>query len=154
MIIRHGTMDDMAECLVMAENFYQVAGYKSVIPFCAETTAKYFKMALDGFGCMSVAEKEGKLVGFIVGLVSPSLVNENYLVGTELAWWMEPEHRKGSAGIRLLRHIEKSAKEIGCILWSMMCLEEQAPEKIEKMYLSEGYKKTERTFTKILQEKT
>lgn len=147
MIIRRANENDIEKLLVLSESFYQVAGYKDIIPFCKESSREYVLISLD-MGLISVAEHKGEVVGFVLGLAIPFIMNKEYLVGTELAWWMEPEHRKGSAGIKLLAHIEKSAKEMGCRMWSMMSLEGLEPEKIEKLYLSRGYKKTENTFTK------
>lgn len=148
MIVRHGKAEDIPRCLEMSENFYKVAGYDSVIPFCAESSEVYFEAAME-MGLFSVAEKGG-LVGFILGLSIPFLMNKSYLVGTELAWWVEPEYRSTNIGVKLLEHIEKSAEEAGCVMWSMMCLESQAPEKMEELYLKLGYEPRERTFTKVL----
>lgn len=147
-LIRSGTEEDIDQCLTLAENFYEVAGYSDSIPFCEESSREYFQISLD-MGLFSVAD-EGEIVGFILGIAVPFVMNKNYLVGTELAWWVEPEYRKGSTGIKLLSHIENCAKELGCKMWSMMCLEDQDPEKIEKIYLSRGYRKTERSYTRNL----
>ena len=153
MIIRDGAIEDIDECLVMSRKFYELTGYEKVIPFCEKTTRKYFNMGIGEMGSLFVAEEEGKLVGFIIGLFVPSMTNENYLVGTEFAWWVEPEYRKGTTGVKLLKHIEESAKKIGCVLWSMMCLEGYSPDRLEKLYLGMDYKAAERTFTKVLQER-
>ena len=148
MIIRHGEEKDIKQCLILAENFYEVAGYKDAIPFCADSSEEYMNISL-GMGLLSVAEDNSNIVGFILGLAVPHIMNKKYLVGTELAWYIDPAYRKGSAGIKLLKHIETSAKEMGCKMWSMMCLESQNPEQIEKIYLSLGYKKTERSYTRV-----
>lgn len=100
-------------------------------------------------GLCSVAESD-QVIGFVLGLAFPSILNKGYLMGAELAWWVEPAHRKSSAGIRLLRHIEKSARDLGIKAWSMMLLESLEPEKVEKIYLSIGYEPAERTFIKYL----
>lgn len=148
MIIRLGAEKDIERILILSENFYEVAGCKEIIPFCADSSEEYIIISID-MGLLSVAEDHGLVVGFVLGIAVPFLMNKDYLVGTEIAWWMEPEYRKGSAGIKLLSHIEKSAKEAGCVMWSMMSLEESEPEKMERIYLSRGYKKTENTFTRV-----
>jgi len=148
MIIRKAEEKDIDDCVVMAENFYNVSGYKEHVEFCKETVEGYIKMSLD-MGLLSVADNGKGLVGFIGGLSMPCIMNKSFLTGSELAWWVEPEYRKGSVGLKLLDHIENSAKEMGCKMWSMMSLEQSRPDKMEKIYLSKGYKKTENTFTRV-----
>ena len=119
------------------------------IPFDADSTVDYFALGLQ-CGLFSVAEKDGNVVGFIIGISAPCMVNRNYKIGAELAWWVDPQYRHGGDAIRLVKHIEQKAKEAGCALWSMMCLEAIEPDKVEKMYLHLGYEKGERTFTRRL----
>ncbi|MES2367709.1 MAG: GNAT family N-acetyltransferase [Pseudomonadota bacterium] len=149
MTVRAGTAQDFLSCIPMAERFWSVAGYAGDIPFDADSTVDYFAMGLKA-GLFAVAEKSGEVIGFVIGVTTPSMVNRDCLIGAELAWWMEPEHRNSMDAIRLLKHIELMAKEAGCKLWSMMCLEALEPEKVEKMYLKMGYEKSERTFTRRL----
>lgn len=145
MIIRQAQASDKERVLEMAQNFYSVSGYENTIPFDYETCSGLFDMAL-GMGLVSVAESD-QVVGFVLGIAMPSMMNKNYLIGCELAWWVEP-HCRGKVGIQLLRHIESSAQKLGLAMWSMMSLESQNPEMIEKIYINSGYEKTENTFTR------
>ena len=154
MIIREGRSIDLERCLDMAENFYEVAGYKDDIPMCGESCISFMEAAMDQ-GMLHVAEVDheylnGYVVGFVLGICSPSVMNKNYLAGAELAWWVEPEYRKGEMGIKLLKAIEKSAKDLGVKMWSMMSLEAVEPERMAKLYKSLGYKATERTYVRVL----
>jgi GNAT superfamily N-acetyltransferase len=146
MTVRSGTGEDVVQCVVMASRFWELTDHKN-IPFDPDSTIDYFELGLKS-GLFSVAEVSGNLVGFVIGVTAPCMVNRNYKIGAELAWWVEPEHRNGSIGIKLLKHIEQGAKEAGCAIWSMMCLESQEPEKVESMYLRMGYTKTERSYAR------
>lgn len=148
MNIRNATDSDIPSIVGMSANFYKVAGYDKHIPFCPDSTAEYVKVALD-MEMVCVAENDQQVVGFVLGIIAPFIMNRNYLSGCELAWWVEPEHRTGSAGIKLLKAIEQKAEKLGVKIWSMMCLESQEPEKVESMYLKLGYTKAERTFTRV-----
>jgi GNAT superfamily N-acetyltransferase len=147
MTVRVGTAEDFVACIPMAERFWRVAGYQ--IPFDADSTLDYFEMGLNA-GLFSVAEKNGQVIGFVIGISAPCMVNRNYRVAAELAWWMEPEYRNTPDSVKLVKHIEQLAKDAGVALWSMMCLESQEPDKVENMYMRMGYKRAERTFTKGL----
>lgn len=148
MIIRAAIESDISECLEMARNFYDVAGYKKDVPFCADSCAEWMKFSISQ-GLLFVADAGQKLAGFVIAVASPFIMNRKYLAGAELAWWMEPEYRHGSAGIKLLKAIEDSAKKSGIKFWSMMSLEEVDPDKVDKLYRSMGYQKTENTYMKV-----
>ena len=149
MIIRAGQLIDLERCLDMAENFYEVAGYKEDIPLCRDSCREFMEFAMSQ-GLLFVAALEGSVVGFVLGIASPYIMNKNYLAGAELAWWVEPEYRKGSTGIKLLKAIEKSAKDLGIKMWSMMSLESVEPEKMERLYKALGYVPAERTYVRVL----
>ena len=145
--IRRAEIEDIEQIELLCKKFFDVCGYD----FC-----DYDKETINGLldssisqGLTSVAEKENRLIGFITGLAFPAILNNKVLCGSELAWWVEPEFRKTSAGIKLLKHIEKSAKDFGVLTWSMMCLEELNPDGLESMYKRMGYKPAERTFVRV-----
>ena len=148
LIIRHAEHKDIEQIEKLCKKFFDVCGYD----FC-----EYDEETINGLldtsicqGLTSVAEKENKLIGFITGLAFPAILNNKVMCGSELAWWVEPEYRKTSAGIKLLKHIERSAKDFGSLTWSMMCLEELDPDGLESMYKRMGYKPAERTFVRVL----
>ena len=63
-----------------------------------------------GRGVVLVAETDS-LVGMLIAGIHPSRWSPSHLLLTELAWWVEPEHRGGTAGHRLLkRYIEAGQK--------------------------------------------
>lgn len=146
-MIRNATEADEERVLAMAKDFYAVSGYEQTIPYDRETCAELFHASLN-MGLCAVAEKDGEVIGFVLGMAAPSMMNKHYYIGAELAWWVEPEHRKGMAGIKLLRHIEKSASQMNLSMWSMMALEELNPDGVERLYLNSGYQKTESTYSK------
>lgn len=144
--IRHAGRDDAEAVLRMVKSFYSVSGYEKHIPLDDETCMGLINLSID-LGLCSVADN-GQVVGFVMGITAPAIMNKNYLIGCELAWWVDPEYR-GKVGTRLLKHIENSAQEMGLKMWSMVALESQNPEMVEKIYLNSGYEKTEMTYTRF-----
>lgn len=147
MRVRHATSDDKEAVIALAREFYQVAGYQR-IDFDPETASGLFDAAL-AQDLVSVADHGGAVVGFVLGLAFPSVLNKNVLMGSELAWWVDPDYRGSSAGIKLLRHIEESAQALGVKAWTMICLESLSPDVVESIYLRMGYQPSERSFTKF-----
>jgi len=88
--------------------------------------------------------EEGK--GIILGLVYPAYWNTSVLIAQELGWWVEPEYRGTSVGIKLYSKFKQRARELGATKLMMICLESSEPDKLESFYLLQGLKPTERTF--------
>lgn len=93
-------------------------------------------------------EEENK--GAILGIVYPHWWNPSVLVAQELGWWVEPEYRKTSVGIRLLKQFELEVTRRGASVNMMICLEEVDPDYVEQLYTRLGYHKLERIFAKEL----
>lgn len=139
----------MSAVLDMAREFYAVSGYAEHIPFDADTCYNQLEVAMEQGMCF-VADKGHELAGFIMGLAVPAMMNRNYLMGVELAWWVKPAYRNSPLSVKLLKSLESAAKSRGVVLWSMVCLDTQSPEKVGGMYERLGYHRTETTFSKAL----
>lgn len=148
MIIRDAIEQDIDQCVELAKKFYQHTEFYGRIPFDESSVYTHMLMCLDA-KIFAVADYS-KIVGFACGVKSPSLMNRDYSIGAELAWWVEPEYRGTSSGIKLLKHVENQAKEAGCFAWSMMCMESLNPDEVESLYIRLGYSPSERTFVRFL----
>lgn len=92
--------------------------------------------------------EEGK--GVIIGIVYPTFWNPDVLVAQEIGWWVEPEYRKTSLGIRLLTQFEERAREKGAQKCYMIALESSSPDKVGGIYEKSGYSLLEHTYMKGL----
>lgn len=66
-----------------------------------------------GMGYLVLLEDAGKVVGAMGVLVGPMSFWDK-LSANEVFWYVLPEHRRGTAPIRMLRTAELKAKEMGC----------------------------------------
>ena len=147
-MIRAGTESDFARCVELGFNFHQFAYGKKGIGYCTDSCMNTMIMA-HGMGLFVVAEVDGIVQGFCVGAKAPMMMNQSVTVGCELVWWVEPEHRKSTLGIGLLKAIEQQAKDSGVDVWSMVLLDDVEPEKVDKIYRAMGYVPSERTYIKV-----
>lgn len=92
--------------------------------------------------------KKGK--GVIIGMVYPCYWNPDVLMAQEFGWWVEPEYRNTSLGIKLLNKFEDTAKEMGAKHISMIALESSSPDKVGSIYTKKGYTLLEHTYMKEL----
>ena len=143
-MIRAAELQDFCEVERMIEDFWPSTGsgfaYKkgSSLPFIQLCHSQ---------DLLVVAEKNGKLIGFGAAAKSPLIGNDSVYVGAELGWWIDPEHRGGVAGVKLLRFLEEAAKKAGCKIFNMAFMETSMPEAVRKIYLNEGYSLSETTYT-------
>jgi len=93
-------------------------------------------------------EEPGK--GCILGIVYPHFLNPEYTICQELGWWVEPEWRGTTLGMRLIKQFETAAKLAGADKIIMIRLDSLEPDKIEDIYLRTGYRPLERSFIKEL----
>lgn len=85
-------------------------------------------------------------VGFLAGTVLAFPLGP-YLMASEIAWYIKPEHRGKKVGSEFLDAFEHWAKNIaGCKMVNMMCLD----ERLDKYYTNRNYKLYERTYMKVL----
>jgi GNAT superfamily N-acetyltransferase len=94
-----------------------------------------------------VYEANGQPIGCIAGQVSTILFNNNR-VASEVMWWVDPEHRKSKAGMKLLKAFESWAVYAKCDVIHMVCLAEEHGDVLDKLYTRLGYKQTERHYMK------
>lgn len=103
-MLRHYRSQSPLECLRSANNEQYILSLLSRM--------------LAGAGLILVAEKEDSIVGMILAVKVPNIWDPDILSMTELAYWVEPEHRNSTIGYRLLQeyrsHCEKS-KDAGSI---------------------------------------
>lgn len=69
----------------------------------AEYITQMLTELIAGRGVVLIAEQEGKPIGMMIAGIMPSMWSPKHLVLTEFAYWINPEHRGGTAGYRLLR---------------------------------------------------
>lgn len=148
-MIRAGVESDLPEIVRMCGDFWLETVYSKEyqIEHDPETTRAFADLCM-AHGLMAVLEVDGKVCGFACGLKSFLLGNAGVCTGSEVAWWVDPEHRQGKNGVSLLVKLEDMAKSEGVIFWSMMFMRSSMPEAIEGIYKKMGYFENEIAYTK------
>jgi hypothetical protein len=145
--IRHGTEADLDAIDAMGAKFLAYTAYGAIIrPEQGEVKAA-LRHVLEN-GTIFVADKGGVPVGFLAALICPAWFSPSTRTAIEMAWWMEEEHRVGTAAIRLLFAYEQWAKEQGArfIVMSDLVINGQTP--LGSMLQRLNYTMTERAFMK------
>lgn len=100
-------------------------------------------------GMIGVYDHKGRAVGFLAGLYFPTFCSQ-VLSGVEVAWWVDPQHRNTGGSIKLVKFMEKIAKQKGVKYWNMASMQASEPDKVNNIYERLGYTHTETAYTKEL----
>lgn len=102
--IRPARDEDYERLVTMGQRFIAESLYGRLFPHLSQTTVTIQVMVelCETAGIIYVAEVNGR----VVGMMGLTLVDDHPLTGgkvvEELAWYVEPEHRKGRVGPLLL----------------------------------------------------
>ncbi len=112
MIVRHATPFDIPALIDLLRE------YRSHTPlqFLNEVNdeayiATMLTEIISGKGIALVAEN-GSVFGMLIAGIHSSQWSPKHLLLTELAYWVEPEHRGGTAGYRLLATYVQEARQL------------------------------------------
>ena len=145
MIIRDATVEDFPDIEIIGGEFAEAAGQPEVD---SESLRESLGNLLNG-GILKVAEN-GSIQGVAGALVFPAYWNRNEIMAQELFWFLRPEYRGTSTGLKLLISLENSAREKGAKRLMMLCLDALDGDKIASMYERLDYEPQERTYVKWL----
>tara|TARA_R110000822_G_scaffold147920_1_gene286876 strand:+ start:809 stop:1276 length:468 start_codon:yes stop_codon:yes gene_type:complete len=63
-------------------------------------------------GVLLLAIKDSEIAGIFMAVKAPDVWVPSIRVMTELVWWVNPEHRQSSAGLRLLKEYTKIGEKM------------------------------------------
>lgn len=118
-MIRHANRFDIPAILDMLRKYRQ----QTPLDFLkdaddAEYVTQMLNELIAGKGVILLAEVDENPIGMMIAAVMPSIWSPKHFILTEFAYWVDPEHRGGTAGYRLLRaYLDEaiSLKEAGRI---------------------------------------
>lgn len=145
--VREATTADLDQIVAMGFNFISYSEYGDMIDPDPDKLKIALLVMLEK-GKIFVAEHDGLIVGFIIGMQSSFWFAPEVTCAVELAWWVKEEHRGGRAAIKLLRAFEGWAKEIGTkvVCMSDLIIGGEAPT--GALFSKLGYSVTERAHIK------
>jgi GNAT superfamily N-acetyltransferase len=112
MKIRKANKFDLPKLKQMLWNYHDCGNIKGLDITSEETGLRILSMILAGGGVALVSEKDDELTGMLLAVRSPFLWDNSKTIMTEIAYWVEPEHRGSSAGYRLLKEYVEYCDEL------------------------------------------
>lgn len=150
-MIRPAEPNDIRRLLEMGRAFYEEAkvGERSGISFDEKSFAFTAGTLMDA-GLILVREENGRPVAMAAADGARCWLNHDYLLGKEIFWYAEPEHRKGKDSSNLLSELEALAKARGIHLFDVVAEEGERSEALGRLYRRADYNPAERVFRKRL----
>ena len=148
-MIRRAVMEDMTALVRMARRFHSLTDYALLVPFHLESFEKSIHNFLQSeTTIVYVADDGAGAYGMGAAIAYPQWWNHAHLTGQELFWWIDEDHRGGSAAIKLFRALERWAQETGCKTFSMIHTPNLAPDSLRAFYLKSGYRQWDHFYTR------
>ena len=144
--IRKAVEEDVLDCLILFKQFHK----ESKLPYSwdAKKTQEAIIKSLptDNYEIF-VAEKDNELIGLLACLYGEPIFS-SARIATEIAWFVNKEHRTTTAGFRLLKTYENWALTKGADFVAMTYLEDTTD--LSDIYEKKGYLKSEPNYIKEL----
>lgn len=144
--IRSAVEEDILDCLILFKQFHK----ESKLPYSWDAK-KTQESIINSFPTdnyeIFVAEKDNELIGLLACLYGEPLFSSKR-VSTEIAWYVNKEHRTTTAGFRLMKMYEEWALSKDVKYIGMTYLEDITD--LSEIYEKKGYSKTETSYIKEL----
>ena len=144
MTIRKATKEDILDIVLLTKQFLKE--FKPPIKLDSTHFIKNLETTVeDPSYFFYVSEQESEVVGYLSGAKSYSMFSSQPMA-IEIGWFLQPEYRGSSDGLKLLSEFIKWAKEQGCEVISMGDLAKV--QDLSPLYNRKGFELYERTYIK------
>jgi len=136
-MIRVATLNDIDTIVEIGNVMHLESSYRD-LPFDCDKVKCLMAGLINGHGIVFVAEKGGSIIGGFAGGIADFWFN-NVSHAFDYGLFILPDHRGGSAAIRLLSAFEHWAKSMGAVWCDVGITTGVHAEKTGKMYEKLGY---------------
>lgn len=147
-MIRPAVPSDAAEIARNGAKFFAQAGWSDVMEYNEADCAASLESMI-GAGHFICLVSGNPINGMVAGLYGPAYFNASQIVGEELFWWVD-DAAPQMTGIRLLKALEREAKDRGVHAFTMKSLARLGGERMTKLYQRCGYRPSESAFIRKL----
>lgn len=122
-MIRQANKFDIPKIIEMLWNYHDHGNLPDLEIKSDGTAKKILTNIIAGAGIALVSEKDNELTGMLLAVCTPYMWDSSRFVMSEIAYWVEEEHRGSTAGYRLMKEYLRlcdEMKEVGRIQFCTM----------------------------------
>lgn len=135
-IVRRAEPDDLVRLVEMAVRFAAESEYAALAVVSVDKVTQLITgLCLSEAGAVFVAEVDGAVVGMIGGHVFDHPMF-SAVMAQEVAWWVEPTHRTGRTGYKLVKALAQWALMKGASHLSMIAPNDRVASFYERIGFS------------------
>lgn len=145
-MIRFAEERDLKDCIRMARSFHDASPYSS-LGFDESKCRELFQKYLEGdrTEILILLAESTKVHGMIIGLRG-ELPFSSATVCTELAWWVDEDHRKTRDSLMLFKAYEEWSRRVGSEMTQVAMLDSVTD--LSGFYKKQGYRQAEQSYVK------
>ena len=147
MKLRFADAGEVPECVEIGREFWDKAPYDT--EYNPDAVGHLLGRLIEK-ELFVVAEYEDEIVGVAGILLAPLPFDPRIKVAQELFWYVRPGVRENGVGEALLSNLEAVARAKGATLFAMGTMKTSNPTGAEALLFKNGYRQTEKTYTKVL----
>lgn len=153
MIIRQGTLDDLAQLMSLAREYHIGMRLKRFASWeeSQDSWQSFLTTCLDerhpSVVCF-VAEVDEALVGFVTAIVYPAFWNPSVVFVSTTVVWVSPEQRRQKIGSQLFDTLEAWAQTFNAAVVSTNSSRQNWTKTMQEFVFSRGYTLSERVYEK------
>lgn len=142
------SVEDAVRIAVFGEQFWrQTDDFQAGIEYDSDSVLETINAIVED-GVALYAEHDGTLVGLMLVIVAPHLMNKNHLLAYEWVFYVAPKFRRGGLGTDLIVTAEQVLKKKRVSYFTMVSLQNVTPKEADKLYERLGFVLSEKSFKK------
>jgi GNAT superfamily N-acetyltransferase len=151
MKIREATVGDIPALEPLLRAFHSESAFKAIDLDIESAFGTAELLVGSDLGVLYVAAlDDGTIVGATGALLYPAWFNKAHVIGSEVLWYVLPDHRRSNAGKLLFNTLEAWGHEKGAGSFMMASAAGKHQARVNKVYESKGYAPLETSFIKEL----
>lgn len=149
-VIRKANVEDINRLVDYAKIFWDQTEYVSAVEYDVETMVDTTLGMIENDIVLYAENLEGQVVGLLCVMITPFLMNRNYLSACEWGFYVDEEYRCTGLGIRLIQIAEELLVERKVKFFTMVSLTNLRPKAVGRFYERLGFKHVESDYVKDL----
>jgi GNAT superfamily N-acetyltransferase len=140
-MIRAAKQSDVEPMMKLCDKMWNESRYRKLFTFDRAKTKRALQgLIADKGGIVFVDEEAGTITGMIWAFVEPHFFTKE-VRSYDVLLYVDPEHRRGTAGMQLIQAYVAKARALGAVEVMMGTTTNDQPDKAVRLFEAAGFKR-------------